>query len=53
MNTLLHLSLEYSSPLRFVEIGDLEDMCCIDPIVGAPAHYMIAGDAVFVYGNLA
>lgn len=52
MDTLLHFSLKNSGSRRFVVIGSLQDMCSIDPVVGASPHNIIAIGIVFVDRHL-
>jgi len=52
MYPLLHLALENTGPGRFVEVGDFQDVCRIDPVVGSAAHYVVSSDIEFVYGHL-
>lgn len=52
MNTLLYFSLKDPCPRWLVEVGDLEDMCCIDPIIRTTTHYMISFNIEFKDGYL-
>jgi hypothetical protein len=52
MYPLLHLSFENASPRWFVVLGDFENVCSVDPIVGSPPHYMIAIAIVFINRHL-
>lgn len=42
VNALLYFPLKNSCSRGLVEVGDLEDMCCIDPVVGTTTHYMVS-----------
>jgi hypothetical protein len=44
VHAFLDFALEDSGAGGLVEIGDLEDVCCIDPVVCATSHYMVASD---------
>jgi hypothetical protein len=48
----LDFALEDSGPGRLVEVGDFEDVGRIDPVVGAAAHDVVAGDVELVDGDL-
>jgi hypothetical protein len=52
VDALLHFALEDAGARRLVEAGDLQDMGCIDPVVGATAHNMVAGYIGLVDGHL-
>ena len=41
MGVLLYLALQDSRSGGFVEASGLEDMCGVDPIIMATAHYML------------
>ena len=53
MDPFLHLSFEDACPGRLVEVGNFQDMCRIDPVIGATAHDMVPFDVKLVYGHLA
>ena len=48
VDAFLHLSLENSCPRGLVIVGHFQDVCRIDPVVGAAAHDMVGSDGVFV-----
>lgn len=48
VRAFLHFPFEYTGSSRLVVVGDLEDMCGIDPIVRTSTHYMIATDIEFI-----
>lgn len=52
VHALLDLALENAGASRLVEVGDLQDVGCIDPVVGAAAHNMVAGNIELVDGDL-
>lgn len=52
MNPLLHFPLQDPGSRRFVEVGDLEDMCGIDPVIRPPPHHLVAIGDEFVHRNL-
>ena len=53
MHTLLHLTLEDSGARRFVEAGELQDVCGIDPVIASAAHDMVASDFELVNRDIA
>lgn len=53
MQVLGSLSLISPGSGRLVVIGDFEDVGCVDPVVGAASHYLVAGDHELVYGDIA
>jgi len=52
MCSFLDFSLEDACAGWLVEIGDFENVCCVDPVVGAAAHDMVALDVELVDGNI-
>jgi hypothetical protein len=52
MYPLLHLSFKNASPGWLVVLGDFENVCSVDPIVGSPPHDMIAIAIVFIHRHL-
>lgn len=52
VNALLHFALEDTGSGRLVVIGYLEDVGCVDPVVGAAAHDMVAVDIALIHGDL-
>jgi len=52
MDALLDLALEDARAGRFVEVGYLEDVRCVDPVVGAPAHDVVATHIKLIDGDL-
>lgn len=52
MDTLLHFSFQNSCPGRFIEAGDFENMCGIDPVVGPTSHDVVGADFELVDGHL-
>jgi len=48
MNTLLDVSLQNSSPLRFVQSNDLQNLSGVEPIVRATTHDCNLLDDTFV-----
>ena len=52
MDPLLNLSFQNPCPRRLVKVGNLEDMCRIDPVVRAPAHYVVSRDIALVHWDL-
>lgn len=52
MHALLDFALEDAGSGRLVVVGDLEDVGSVDPVVGAPAHYMVARDIALVHWHL-
>jgi hypothetical protein len=41
MEVFLYLALEDASARRLVKAGGLQDVCRVDPVVMAAAHYML------------
>lgn len=41
MGVFLYLALQDSRSSGLVEAGSLEDMCSVDPVIVATAHYML------------
>lgn len=52
VDALLDLALEDAGARGLVVVGDLEDVRCVDPVVGAPAHDVVAVDIALVHGHL-
>ena len=52
MDTLLHLSFKDSCSCGFVEAGDLENVCCVDPVVGSSSHDMVTTDLQLIDWHL-
>lgn len=44
MNTFLYFPLKNSRSSWLIKVGDLENVCCIDPIVRTAAHHMVSFD---------
>lgn len=42
VHALLHFALEDSSPARLVVVCDLQDVCCVDPVVCPSSHAVVA-----------
>lgn len=53
VHALLHLALQDTRARRLVVVGDFEDVRRVDPVVGAPAHDVVAADIVFVHRHVA
>jgi len=53
MYPFLHFSFEDSRPCRFVKLRDFQNVCRIDPFVGAPAHDMVSSAEELVDRDLA
>ena len=53
MYAFLHLSFKDSCSRGLIEFRDLQDVCRIDPVVGASAHDMVPCTAEFVDRDLA
>lgn len=47
MHTFLYISLQYASSRGFVEVGYLQDMCSIDPVIVSSAHDMFTATGKF------
>lgn len=52
MCSLLYFTFQNPRPSGLVEVCDFQDMCCIDPVIRAPAHDMVTSNVVLVYWNL-
>lgn len=52
VHTLLDLALEDARAGGLVEVGDLQDVGCVDPVVGATAHDMVALNIELIDGDL-
>lgn len=52
MDALLDLTLEDAGAGGLVVVCYFEDVRCVDPVVGAAPHDMVAGHIEFVHGNL-
>ena len=52
MHALLHFALENSGSGWLVVVGYLENVCCIDPVIGTPAHDMVAVDIALIHRHL-
>jgi hypothetical protein len=52
MHALLDFALEDTGSGGLVVVGYLEDVGCVDPVVGATAHDMVAVDIALVDGDL-
>jgi hypothetical protein len=53
VGSLLDFPLEDACAGGLVEVGDFENVCCVDPVVGAAAHDMVALDVELVDGHIA
>jgi hypothetical protein len=53
VHALLHFALEDTGSGGLVIVGNLEDMCSVDPVVGAASHNMVAVDIALVDRDLA
>lgn len=53
VHTLLDLALEDARAGGLVEVGDLQDVGCVDPVVGATAHDMVALNIELIDGDVA
>lgn len=47
MHTFLYISLQYACSRGFVEVGHLQDMRSINPIIVAPTHDMFTATGKF------
>jgi hypothetical protein len=52
VHALLDFALEDTGSGRLIVVGYLEDVGCVDPVVGTTAHDMVAVDIALVDGNL-
>ena len=50
--TLLHFPFEDPRPCWLIETCNLQDVGSVDPVVGSPAHDMVASNLEFVDGDL-
>lgn len=52
VDALLDFALQDAGARGLVVVGHLEDVRGIDPVVGAPAHDMVAVDIALIHGDL-
>jgi hypothetical protein len=52
VHAFLYFALEDAGSGRLVVLGYLKDMRCVDPVVGTPAHDMVAVDIALIDGHL-
>lgn len=53
MSSFLDFSFKNTCAGGLVEVGDFQDVGCVDPVVGATAHDMVALDIEFIDGHIA